>query len=81
MKKILLIGSLFLLLGAGCAPSQPSVSADATPGVNENNCVKSGGAVDGDSCACPEGFAPDPAGFCLDAQGKPGGEMAVPKSQ
>lgn len=27
-------------------------------------------------CACPEGYAPDPADFCLDAQGRPGGEMA-----
>ena len=81
MRKFFLIGSIFLLLGVGCTQSQPSVPVDATPGVNESNCVKTGGKVDGDSCACSEGFAPDPAGFCLDAQGKPGGEMAVPKTQ
>ncbi len=76
MKKILLVASAIFLLGAGCASSQPPIPQDATPGVNEDNCVQSGGAVDGDTCACPENFFVDPAGFCLDAQGRPGGAMA-----
>lgn len=76
MKKIFLPGILALLLGAGCLSSgQPEFAEDATPGVNEENCVKSGGAVEGDACMCPEAYAQDPAGFCLDAQGKPGGAM------
>lgn len=79
MKKIpLAIVSLLFLLGAGCTaliPSAPSVPVDATPGVNEENCAKSGGTVDGNECVCPEAYEMDPAGFCLDAQGRPGGEM------
>ncbi len=59
-----------LLAGAGCLiSSEPQVVEDPTPGVNEANCMKSGGVVDGNACACPEGFFEDPAGFCLDAQG------------
>ncbi len=76
MKLFFLIGTVFLLAGAGCAPSpQAEFVEDATPGVNEENCEKSGGTTDGDVCACPERYAPDPAGFCVDAQGKPGGEL------
>lgn len=76
MKTFFLSGILILLLGAGCvSSSQPEIAEDPTPGVNEENCVKSGGTVEGDACACPENYAQDPAGFCLDAQGKPGGDM------
>lgn len=76
MKKLFLFGIIFVLMGAGCATApQPEFVEDATLGVNEENCVKSGGAVEGDFCACPENYVQDPAGFCLDMQGKPGGEM------
>ncbi|MFA5854127.1 MAG: hypothetical protein WC866_03490 [Patescibacteria group bacterium] len=77
MKNIFLFGIIFLLMGAGCAttPAQPEFVEDATPGVNEENCVKSGGVVEDNACACPENYVQDPAGFCLDVQGKPGGEM------
>ncbi len=76
MKKYFLLASLCLLLGAGCAPTaEQSIPEDATPGVNEDNCTRSGGLIDGDACACPDGYFDDPAGFCIDAQGKPGGSM------
>ncbi|WKZ28567.1 MAG: hypothetical protein QY323_03430 [Patescibacteria group bacterium] len=75
MKKLFLIMAVGLLLGAGCASSEPVIPEDATPGVNEENCVKSGGAVGDNACDCPEGFFEDPAGFCIDLQGKPGGSM------
>lgn len=75
MKKLFLIMAFGLLLGAGCAPAEPAIPEDATPGVNEENCVKSGGAIGDNACACPEGFFEDPAGFCIDRQGKPGGMM------
>ncbi len=75
--------ALVALLGAGCAPSvsrEPAtgtvIQYDATPGVNEANCTKSGGRAKGDACVCPPGYDPDPAGFCLDAHGRPGGAMA-----
>lgn len=74
-KTFLMIGALCILIGAGCASSQPSFPEDATPGVNEENCLQSGGTVDGDACACPDGYFADPAGFCIDPQGKPGGAM------
>lgn len=77
-KKLSLLAASFALLGVGClstTPEEPMPPQDATPGVNEENCAASGGTVDGNACACPEGFAEDPAGFCLDAGGRPGGEM------
>lgn len=75
MRTILLFASL-LVIGAGCAPQDAAAPIpDATPDVNEANCLRSGGAVEAGACFCPDGFAIDPAGFCLDAAGKPGGEM------
>ena len=87
MRSLRMMASFaaLVLVGAGCvasAPAAPSATGsatDATPYVNEANCRNSGGTVDGDSCDCPDGYAPDPAGFCLDAQRRPGGSMA-PKS-
>lgn len=76
--NIFLILAVAAALGSGCAPpSAGPPPADATPGVNEANCLRSGGTVQGDACVCPEGFAADPAGFCLDASGKPGGGMGA----
>lgn len=76
MRTIFLF-ALLVTLGAGCLSKAPEAAPqDSTPGVNEVNCVKSGGAVVGDSCECAENYAPDPAGFCTDAEGRPGGEMA-----
>lgn len=81
--RTLFLSALLLTLGAGCVPAPPPAQTVPLEGVaphaNEANCVKSGGAVAGGECECPENYAPDPAGFCLDAQGRPGGEMA-PKS-
>lgn len=76
MRMKLLLATL-LLIGAGCAPeTDVAPPVDETPYVNEDNCTGSGGAVVEGYCECPEAFAPDPAGFCLDAQGRPGGPMA-----
>ena len=84
--RTLILSAALALLGAGCLPvrqappSAPAAApAEATPYVNEANCRNSGGTVDGDACDCPGLYAPDPAGFCLDPQGRPGGSMA-PKS-
>ena len=74
MRTIILF-AVFLLLGAGCAPRVPAPPVDDTPDYNLENCEKSGGAVVDGLCACPEGYMPDPADFCLDAAGVPGGEM------
>lgn len=65
--------SLLVLLGAGCGQAAP---VDDTPNANPSNCERSGGAIVEGFCECPEGYAPDPADFCLDAAGKPGGAMA-----
>ncbi len=76
------LAALLVMLGAGCAAPKPPAPAqgveDATPHVNEENCAKSGGTVDGDACDCPAGYDPDPAGFCLDAQGHPGASIPKP---
>lgn len=73
-RAILLLGIL-LVLGAGCAPRVPAPPVDDTPESNPENCVASGGALADGVCVCPEGYAADPADFCLDAQGVPGGTM------
>jgi len=76
MRRTLFLLATLLMLGAGCAQRVPETPADDTPNANLSNCEKSGGALDADGyCACPEGYAPDPADFCLDAKGVPGGEM------
>ena len=64
--------ALLVLLGAGCGRAAP---VDDTPNSNPSNCEMSGGAIVEGFCECPEGYAPDPADFCLDASGKPGGSM------
>jgi hypothetical protein len=75
--RILFLLSILLTLGAGCAPRVPEPVADDTPNSNASNCERSGGTLDAEGfCACPEGYAPDPADFCTDPQGRPGGEMA-----
>jgi hypothetical protein len=53
----------------------PEPSADDTPNYNQANCERSGGAVLDGGCVCPDGYMPDPADFCLDAAGVPGGDM------
>ena len=82
MRTLILL-ALLVTLGAGCAPPQapsPSVPLEGVaPHANEGNCTKSGGKIENGDCVCPAGYDTDPAGFCLDAQGRPGGEMA-PKS-
>lgn len=78
MRTLFLL-ALLITLGAGCVSPQaqtPNVAQDFTLGVNEDNCTKSGGTVADGACECPENDAPDPAGFCLDERGRPGGEMA-----
>lgn len=64
-----------ILLGAGCAGSAPEVFVDDTPGSNPENCVASGGSVVEGICECPDGYFPDPADFCLDSAGVPGGNQ------
>ena len=76
MRTLFLFATI-LMIGAGCAQRVPEAPPDLTPDSNQPNCERSGGALDAEGfCACPEGYAPDPADFCLDAQGRPGGEMA-----
>ena len=76
MRRTLLLFSVLLLLGTGCAPRVPEPADDDTPNSNRSNCEESGGALGQDGyCECPEGYMPDPADFCLDAHGVPGGEM------
>lgn len=75
MRTLLLI-AMFLALGAGCAPRVPAPAPDDTPNSNPENCTASGGTIVEGWCECPEGYAPDPAGFCLDATGIPGGSMS-----
>lgn len=74
MRKTILI-AILLLMGAGCAPSAPTPLSDIAPHAHPENCRKSGGAIVEGFCECPDGYAPDPANFCLDARGAPGGEM------
>lgn len=76
MRRLFLSMALLALIGAGCRPVTPAPPEDPTPGVNEENCLRSGGIVDGNACVCPDGMFDDPAGFCIDAQGRPGGAMA-----
>ena len=75
MRRTILLFGLLLALGAGCAPRVPPPPVDDTPESNAENCVASGGAILDGVCACPDGYAADPADFCLDAFGKPGGSM------
>lgn len=74
--RIIILFAALLALGAGCAPRVPEPPPDDTPNYNQENCEKSGGSLGEDGyCACPDGYMPDPADFCLDAAGKPGGSM------
>jgi hypothetical protein len=76
MRRTLLLFATLLMLGAGCAQRVPAPPPDDTPNANPSNCEKSGGTVDDEGyCVCPEGYMPDPADFCLDPKGVPGGEM------
>lgn len=74
-KRAALAAALLLLLGAGCAPRVPVPPVDDTPESNPENCAASGGSILDGVCVCPEGYMADPADFCLDAEGKPGGSM------
>lgn len=81
MRKTLFLSVLLVTLGAGCAPAKPPAQEPVplegvAPHANEANCTKSGGSIVDSYCECPDAYAPDPAGFCLDAKGQPGGEMA-----
>jgi len=53
----------------------PEPAADDTPNYNQQNCEGSGGKVVDGYCECPEGYLPDPADFCLDAEGKAGARI------
>lgn len=75
MRRTIILSALLISLGAGCAPRVPEAPVDDTPESNAENCVASGGAILAGVCTCPEGFMADPADFCLDASGKPGGTM------
>jgi len=75
MRKSILLFATILMLGAGCAQRVPETVVDDTPDSNPGNCEISGGKIVGGFCECPEGYTPDPADFCLDAEGVPGGEM------
>ena len=76
MRKTLILFATLLMLGAGCAERVPPPPPDETPDSNPENCEMSGGKIVEGFCSCPEGYAPDPADFCLDAEGVPGGEMS-----
>ncbi|MEK7545950.1 MAG: hypothetical protein AAB554_02630 [Patescibacteria group bacterium] len=73
--RTMLLFAMLLTLGAGCSQQAPSVPIDDTPESNAENCAASGGALLEGVCVCPEGYAADPADFCLDASGVPGGTM------
>jgi len=75
MRTRILLATI-LLLGAGCASSVSEPPVDDTPNSNPPNCEASGGKVVDGYCECPEGLAPDPADFCLDSEGVPGGSMS-----
>ncbi|HTK59933.1 MAG TPA: hypothetical protein VL283_01880 [Candidatus Baltobacteraceae bacterium] len=76
MRRALFLFATVLMLGAGCAQPAPEPVADDSPKSNPSNCERSGGKVDAEGyCVCPDGYMPDPADFCLDAKGVPGGEM------
>ena len=68
--------ALVAAIGLAVLPTGPTAPVDDTPNANPSNCERSGGALVDGFCECPDGFAPDPADFCLDASGKPGGAMA-----
>lgn len=83
MKKLFLASVVLVLLGAGCAAPSAPPSANPQPHFQgpdvplteavRENCLNTGGTPKEDFCDCPDGDHDDPAGFCLDAQGKPGG--------
>ncbi len=79
MRRTILLFTAVLMLGAGCLPAgrqAPSAfPIDDTPESNPQNCEISGGTILDGVCTCPEGYSADPADFCLDAEGVPGGEM------
>ncbi|HJV32842.1 MAG TPA: hypothetical protein VJ694_02330 [Patescibacteria group bacterium] len=74
-RRAVVASALLLLLGAGCAPRVAAPPVDDTPESNPENCAASGGSILDGVCVCPEGYMADPADFCLDAQGVPGGTM------
>ena len=73
--RTLFLFAVLIMLGAGCAPRTPEPVVDDTPESNVENCVGSGGSILAGVCACPDGTMADPADFCLDANGVPGGKM------
>lgn len=75
MRTLILLATL-VMLGAGCAPRTPEPVIDDTPNANPENCTMSGGRVVDGFCECTAGYLPDPADFCLDENGLPGGDMA-----
>ena len=73
--RIIILFAALLALGAGCAPRVPAPPVDDTPNYNQENCEGSGGQIVEGFCECPDGYAPDPADFCLDAEGKAGARI------